>query len=168
MKTKGFGRAILIAGGAACLCLACTNSYFDNVKKLVDEKTNGPAAAPAFSPAPGNYSTNQSVAISCPTGAAVIFYTTDGSTPTASSPVYTGPVLVAGPATTKTIRAFARISGFQDSVVASGTYVVNYNQVFPPTMTPTGGRLGHAVPVTLSCATPGATIVYTLDGSFPA
>jgi hypothetical protein len=37
-----------------------------------------------FSPAAGTYTTNQSVTISCATSGATIYYTTNGSTPTAS------------------------------------------------------------------------------------
>ncbi|MBR3726971.1 MAG: endonuclease [Prevotella sp.] len=40
---------------------------------------------PTFSPEGGTYSSAQSVTISCPTNGATIFYTTDGTTPSASS-----------------------------------------------------------------------------------
>jgi len=82
----------------------------------------GAVATPTFSPAPGTYTTAQTVAIATATSGATIRYTTDGSTPTASSPTYTGPFSVAS---TKTIKAFAQKSGMTDSAVASGTYTVN-------------------------------------------
>ena len=46
------------------------------------------AAAPTLSPAPGTYTTTQSVQLTDTTAGATIYYTTDGSTPTHSSTVY--------------------------------------------------------------------------------
>ncbi|MCX6928978.1 MAG: chitobiase/beta-hexosaminidase C-terminal domain-containing protein, partial [Verrucomicrobia bacterium] len=76
----------------------------------------------AFSPAPGEYVGAQSVTISCTTPGATIYYTTNGTTPTTSSTVYTGAILV--PINTViTINAFAHLSGHEDSAVGSATYV---------------------------------------------
>src|SRR5262249_885832 len=50
-------------------------------------------AAPAFTPAPGTYASAQSISISATSGA-TIYYTLDGSSPTISSSVYTGPIPV--------------------------------------------------------------------------
>jgi hypothetical protein len=44
---------------------------------------------------------------------------------------------------------------------------ISSGQVSAPIISPPGGRLGHNATVTISCPTPGATIVYTLDGSLP-
>ena len=60
-------------------------------------------AAPTFTPPPGAYTTVQSVVITSAAGA-TIYYTTDGSTPTASSTRYTGPVSVGA---TETLSAIA-------------------------------------------------------------
>ncbi|MGD0093148.1 MAG: MBG domain-containing protein, partial [Planctomycetota bacterium] len=80
-----------------------------------------PAATPTFSPAAGSYVGAQSVTISCATSGAKIFYTTDGSTPTASSLLYTAAINVSTPAT---IKAYAVQAGLGDSPVASATYTV--------------------------------------------
>jgi len=61
------------------------------------------------------------VTLSTATSGATIHYTTDLTTPTASSPVYTGPIAVAQ---TTTIQAVAMASGMADSNVASATYTI--------------------------------------------
>ena len=80
------------------------------------------ATAPIFSPAPGTFAATQSVTISSPTAGAAIHYTTDGSTPTGSSTLYTGAISVN---TTKTIKAIASVSGYFDSTVSTGLYTIN-------------------------------------------
>jgi hypothetical protein len=78
-------------------------------------------AAPVFTPPAGSYLTPQFVEISSATPDAAIFYTTDGSTPTASSARYTGPVLVL---MTSTLRAIAVAPGWSPSVVGSASYTI--------------------------------------------
>src|SRR2546425_11666715 len=77
--------------------------------------------APTFSPASGTYVGSATVTLSDATSGATIHYTSDGSTPTASSPVYTGAITVTQ---TTTIRAMAEASGMADSFVASATYTI--------------------------------------------
>ena len=77
-------------------------------------------ATPTFNPGGGTYRSPQSVTITTTTPAAQIRYTTDGITPTATSPVYTGPILVDARSTT--IKAIAVLPGWTDSTVGSETY----------------------------------------------
>ena len=79
-------------------------------------------ATPVFSPAPGTYRSAQNVTLADTTPGATIYYTTDGSTPTTSSTVYSGPVAISA---TTTINAIAAASGFTNSAEASGTYAIN-------------------------------------------
>jgi uncharacterized repeat protein (TIGR02543 family) len=79
-------------------------------------------SSPVFNILSGNYSTVQSVNISCPTAGAVIRYTTDGSTPSSLSTVYSGPILVKDG--TATIKAKAFKSGMTDSDIAIATYTI--------------------------------------------
>jgi len=51
-------------------------------------------ATPTFSPDEGTYVGEQTVTISCATAGAAIRYTTDGTDPTESSTLYTGPVTI--------------------------------------------------------------------------
>jgi len=75
------------------------------------------------SPAAGTYTTGQQVTLQDPDSSATIYYTTDGSTPTTSSPVYTGPIQVAG---SMTIEAFATDPSLpQNSIVSNFSYVIS-------------------------------------------
>jgi hypothetical protein len=83
----------------------------------------GIVATPTFSVAAGTYTAVQSVTISDATSGATIYYTTNGNTPTVSSPVYTGTAI---PVTiTTTIKAFAvGAPGFSNSPVATAVYTL--------------------------------------------
>jgi chitinase len=123
-------------------------------------------ATPTFSPAAGTYNSPQSVAISCATAGATIRYTTDGSTPTATSPVYSATISVTSGVVT--IKAIASKSGMADSAVASATYTITpVNQVAAPTFNPAAGTYTTAQSITITCSTPDAVIRYTTDGSTP-
>ena len=121
-------------------------------------------AAPTFSPAAGSYSTAQNVTLSDATQGAVIYYTTDGSTPTTSSTVYSSAIAVGNGTTT--IKAMAVASGSTASPVVSATYVIGAATA-APTFSPVAGSYSTAQNVTLSDATQGAVIYYTTDGSTP-
>jgi hypothetical protein len=78
-------------------------------------------ATPTFSPAEGSYTEAQNVTISCATSGATIHYTTDGSTPTTNSPVYSSAINVSS---TTTIKAIATATGYNSSDVATATYTI--------------------------------------------
>lgn len=98
---------------------------------------------------------------------ALIYYTTDGSAPTASSSQYIAPVLV--PSTT-TLQAIA-IAGSQTSAVTSGSYTIATN-VAPsgpaPTFSPAPGTFSSVQSVTIQDSNSAASIYYTTDGSTPS
>src|ERR1019366_3645336 len=81
------------------------------------------AATPTFSPAPGSYTSAQSVTLSDTTSGAVIYYTTNGTTPTTSSATFSASAPIAV-GSTETIEAMAVASGHANSAVASGSYVL--------------------------------------------
>lgn len=78
-------------------------------------------ATPTFTPGAGTYTSSQNVTISCATNEAVIHYTTDGSTPTASSPTYNGAITVSED---MTIKAIATKANYGNSEVASASYKI--------------------------------------------
>ncbi|PYP99795.1 MAG: hypothetical protein DMF83_29820, partial [Acidobacteria bacterium] len=120
-------------------------------------------APPSFNPAGGTFAGSVTVTMSTTTSGASIYYTTDGSTPTTASSVYTVPVPLT---TTTTLRAMAAASGMTNSSVTSATYTIS-QAAAPPTFSPAGGSFVGSVTVTMSTATSGATIYYTTDGSTP-
>ncbi len=76
--------------------------------------------APTFSPAPGTYTSVQSITLSDSDPLAIVYYTTDGSTPSAGSIPYSGAISLSASAT---IRAIA-IVGSLSSAVATGSYQI--------------------------------------------
>ncbi|MDR3435432.1 chitobiase/beta-hexosaminidase C-terminal domain-containing protein, partial [Telmatospirillum sp.] len=114
----------------------------------------GIAATPIFAPGSGTYSSTQSVTITSATAGATIYYTIDGSTPTTSSAVYSGPITVS---TSETIAAIAVATGYLNSAPGSATYVITLGQVATPTFNPPSGTYSAAQTVTISDATAGAT-----------
>jgi autotransporter-associated beta strand protein len=116
----------------------------------------------------------QTVTISCLTPGAIIYYTTNGTTPTTSSPVYSTPISLPLN-TTVTINAFAKASGFANSAVVSATYTLYPEAIWANTA---GGSwpiannwsnnaVGQGSGVTADfseLALPGAATV-TLDGA---
>lgn len=93
------------------------------------------AATPVFSLAGGTYYGNVDVTLTCATSNATIRYTTDGTTPTAASKVYSGAITITA---TTTIKAYAAASSMKDSAVASATYTISKNQTGLPTHLLTG------------------------------
>jgi hypothetical protein len=122
------------------------------------------AATPTFSPAPGAYASAQNVTLSDTTTGAVIHYTTDNTTPTASSATYTSAISVTQ---NTTIKAIAIATNYDNSAVATGNYVIN-GPAATPTFSPAPGSYGPPQNVTISSVTSGATLYYSTDGADPA
>jgi len=122
------------------------------------------AASPTFSPGAGTYTSAQTVTISSKTPSATIYYTTNGTAPTTSSTVYSGPIAVS---TSETVQAIATATGYTNSSVASAVYTINLTQTASPTFNPGAGTYTSAQTVTISTTTPSATIYYTTNGTTP-
>ena len=96
---------------------------------------------------------NGTITIAAATGA-TIYYTTDGSTPTMSSPVYSTAITLTEDITV--IKAIAKAESDYYPTVAT-TY--NLPSCERPSISVSGGN------ITITCTTEGATIYYTTDGS---
>jgi len=88
----------------------------------------GFVAEPKADVAPGSYPSAQTVTLSCATEGASIYYSTDGSVPTASSTPYTGPIQMSQ---TGLIRARAFKDGFLDSETMTATYIIGASHTLP-------------------------------------
>ena len=133
---------------------------------------NPTAATPVDSPGSGTYAGAQTITITTATSGAKICYTTDGSSPTASTPgtcshgtTYAGGFT--SPSSTFTLKALATKSAYFNSSVDSSTYTINPTAATPVDFPGAGTYLG-AQTVSITTATSGATICYTVDGSTPA
>jgi N-acetylneuraminic acid mutarotase len=134
--------------------------YLNDLWEVMPAKVT---ATPTFSPASGTFTTMQTVTISDSTPGAVIYYTTDGSVPAPSSTKYVGPITVSS---TQTIQAIATAANYVSSAVASAMYTIQLTAA-TPAFSPAAGTYTTAQTVTISDATPGALIYYTIDGTNP-
>ena len=117
---------------------------------------------PTFDPIDGtSLYYGETVALACDVDGSTIYYTTDGSTPTSSSSVYSEPIAIE--TNSVTIKAKAN-KGDDWSSEASATFTLKTPDA--PTASPVAGAVESGTSVTLSSRT-GTTIYYTLDGSTP-
>ena len=103
--------------GSIGLTSSNSNSYDNDITM---ESLGLPKLATPESPTATEFGTSASVTLTCATNGATIYYTLDGSKPTASSTLYTGPI-----ALTKTtmVKALAIKSGYARSDVFTRTFV---------------------------------------------
>ncbi|MGD0348501.1 MAG: chitobiase/beta-hexosaminidase C-terminal domain-containing protein, partial [Terracidiphilus sp.] len=127
-----------------------------------DTVSSSPAATPSFSLAPGNYTTIQILTITDATSGATIYYTTNGTAPNINSAVYSGPITISSP---EAFEAMATASGYSNSAVAAAYYNVVVPVTAAPTFSLAAGGYDTPQSVTISDATPGATIYYAINGT---
>jgi hypothetical protein len=146
--------------------------FLDMAERIVDMMygASGALAAPSFSLAGGNYTGDQTLTITGPSGA-TIRYTTDGSQPSSHAAVYSGPLTLSADVT---VRAIAMKRGWKNSPETSADYeisagfvnwtgLVNASQVgnsISVTATNGGGRATTAID-----ATQAFSVVYWYEGS---
>ena len=123
------------------------------------------AATPEISPAGGLIASSGAVTIFTGTLGATIYYTTDRSTPTTSSPVYTGPFQLPINAT---VQAISSASGLNSSSIASASFTVDRS---PPSVFITSPTNGQTISgqVTLSANASDnngvASVTFLIDGA---
>jgi uncharacterized repeat protein (TIGR01451 family) len=93
-----------------------------------------------------------------------IYYTLDGSTPTAFSPVYSGPLTLAASAT---VNAIAMAPGLQTSAMDSATFIVSNTPPMVSITSPTNGQfVSSALSLTASASDNAgvANVQFLVDG----
>ena len=140
------------------------------VKSINTKDATGPVTT--ATPPGGTYTTPQTITLTCTDGSGYgcdkIYYTTDGSTPNISSPVYSSAITIA---ITTTLKFFAKDIVGNAEATKSETYTIL--DIAPPetTATPPGGTYGAPQSVILACNDSTGygcdKIYYTTDGSTP-
>ena len=127
--------------------------------RIVTGNTDTTPPITTASPSSGTYLSALIVTLSA-NKQATIYYTTNGTTPTTSSAVYTSPLSIS---VTTTLKYFAKDQSNNSEAPKSQTYTIT-----PPltTATPSGGTYLSAQTVALSTNLP-ATIYYTTDNTTP-
>ncbi len=124
-----------------------------------------PAITVAGDEAPGDntFYFNATVTMTAGNDAA-IYYTIDGTVPTDASTLYTDPFPVT---TTSTVKAIAVKANWQTSDVATLDVIITSPTVETPVFAPVAGTYADSVTFSITCATDGAVIRYTTDGTEP-
>lgn len=156
----------IVGGNTAYVGFTGGTGGLTSSQKLLSWTYATQAQPPIFSPLPGSYASAQSVSLTSGTSDAVIYYTTDGTTPNGSSPQYSGPIAVNA---SEKIQAVAMSPSLGESQVETGAYTIGaaaagtfslsagaaaaidpgQSASSAITVTPSGGFTGT---VTLSCA----------------
>jgi hypothetical protein len=122
-------------------------------------------ATPSINPGSLSSTGPITASISTATAGATIRYTTNGTDPSGSSTVYSGPLTFNS---SVTLKAKAFKSGMTESGVAAVTYSISPPQkVAKPSINPAPGTYTGPVSVSISTVTAGAAIRYTTNGADP-
>lgn len=128
------------------------------------EKVAEPVISSSDADSGGNFNGSANVTISCSTAGSEIYYTTDGSTPSATTGTkYTAQFAISG---TVTIKAIAVKNGAASSAVVIKKFT-NTAVVEAPVLSVPEGDFWNTITVFPFTDTAGAEIYYTTDGSDP-
>ncbi|MGB6158052.1 MAG: FG-GAP-like repeat-containing protein [Acidobacteriaceae bacterium] len=119
-----------------------------------------------ISPAPGTYSTQQTITISESVPGAAIYYEAYGTVNTNGFVPYTGPIALTEGGT-ETIQAYATETGYQQANYVTANYFLNLPAAPAPAFSPTPGVYPGTQTVQITDSVPGATIYYTTNGTTP-
>ncbi len=122
--------------------------------------TQLPSPTPSIAPVAGIYGVGQLVTLIGSSGS--LRFTSDGTDPTSTSPIYTTPLVLQTSPTTIKVRNY--VPGLVPSPIVAATYTL---RVPSPTISPAGGTYASMPSVSLSTTLSGAAVRYTLDARTP-
>jgi hypothetical protein len=149
-------------GSAADIVLISGSEAGDMLNDLWEYQPTdapSPAAAPLFSVTAGTYASTQTVTLSDVMPSAAIFYTLDGTTPTAGSTPYTTALTIAD---TTTVKSIAIAGNFADSSIASATYTIHLPQAITFTPLPSPVTYGVKAATLSATSTSGLGVSFSL------
>jgi formylglycine-generating enzyme required for sulfatase activity len=114
-----------------------------------------------IAPIGGTFSTPQTVLIASSTTGTIIHYTTDGTEPNESSPIYSAPLTIDG---YTILKAKGYVAGWTPSETITAIYVFNVTQ---PTFDMEDGVYYNPFELSINTPTNGATIRYTTNNTEP-
>jgi hypothetical protein len=135
--TKQYAAAFALSSSATVKAMAAATGYANSAVASAAYTVQLPAATPAITPAAGTYTTSVSVTIMDSSAGALIYYTTDGTTPSpgaGTTKQYAASFLLTASAT---VKAIASGGGFTSSAVASSAFTVQISG--PSTVNFSGG-----------------------------
>lgn len=125
-------------------------------------------STPVISPATGSFTAPVTVSITCSTANALIYYTTTGNNPvigTGYTKLYSGPFTLSA---NTTVRALAIRNDLLNSAIAvSYLTITDPGKVQNPVISPGTGSYSGSQTVSITIATPSASIYYTTNGNVP-
>jgi hypothetical protein len=132
------------------------------------------AIPPVITPDSGEFTNQATIVMSCESAGCTIYYTTDGSVPTPSATLYTEPVVVT---TTGTVVKCVSVADGKSTSDVSATSAFAISASAPTFYSNGTAWQGHEAAdtefyvedavISMESSTPGAVIVYTIDGQAP-
>jgi hypothetical protein len=121
-----YTKPLVISTNETITAIASANGYLQSPPSSVSYQSTSTTINPVFSLAAGTYSGAQTLTITDASPSPTIYYTLDGSPPTTSSAVYSGPLSIP---VTETVQAIAVSAGLFASPVVGATYTIQPNYV---------------------------------------
>ncbi|MDY0150769.1 MAG: SUMF1/EgtB/PvdO family nonheme iron enzyme [Candidatus Cloacimonas sp.] len=151
----------LLLFGSVLFCVSCDKATEPDIPLVL-----------SVTPDSGSYPASKQIAVSCNASGADIRYTTNGMEPDQTSQLYTSTILAGDIVVTQfnfvTFKAKAFKAGYSPSLTVTREYSIDYeNIVAAPVISPGNGNYEQGTSITLSCATAGAQIRYTINSSEP-
>jgi hypothetical protein len=162
-SSSKYTTAITVGATETLQAIAVASNFNNSTVASAAYTIMTPAATPVFSVASGIYATSQTISIAAGTAGSSIYYTTNGTMPTASSSLYSGPITVGA---TETLQAIAAASNYNNSAVASAAYMI-MTPAATPVFSVAAGTYASVQTVSIAAATAGSSIYYTTNGTVP-